>query len=71
MANTLTHKEAFDAMRIFLERYDERGRGEDSLRNVLSGISTYVWADGGPNDPAQWADWLAAVSEVVAAKNKM
>ncbi len=68
MDKTLTNKEAFDAMRIFLEHYDKRGRGKDSLRDVLGDISSTFWADGGPNDPAQWNDWLDAVSEVVAAR---
>jgi hypothetical protein len=68
MDKTLTNKEAFEAMRIFLGHYDERGGGKDSLQNVLSDISNFLWADGGPNDPAQWDDWLDAVSEVVAAR---
>ena len=68
MDKTLTNKEAFDAMRIFLERFNVRGGGKDDLVYVLGAISTDSWADGSPFDPAQWNDWLDAVSEVVAAR---
>ena len=67
MEKSLTAKEAFDAMGIFLNRYNERGGGTDDLINVLVDISTTAWADGGPFDPAQWDDWLSAVDEVIAA----
>jgi hypothetical protein len=55
-------EEAFRAMVIFLDRYYERGGGVDTLGDVLSSISQTIWADGSPNDPAQWQDWLDAVN---------
>jgi hypothetical protein len=61
MDDLITTKDAFRAMVIFLDRYYERGNRADSLENVLGDISNTLWADGGPNDPAQWSDWLAAV----------
>ncbi|MFT3724064.1 MAG: hypothetical protein QM773_10790 [Hyphomonadaceae bacterium] len=58
----LTTAHAFAAMASFLEAWWERGgRPDDSLVNLLSWIRPDVWADGAPNDPAMWADWLDAV----------
>jgi hypothetical protein len=65
MENLLSDKEAFEAMRIFLDAFYERGGRQDSLGYVLSAIGSFLWADGCPNDPAQWDDWLAAVKQVV------
>lgn len=52
---------AYRAMVIFSEKYYDRGGGLDTLAHVMSSISTYVWGDGTPNDPAMWADWLDAI----------
>ena len=70
MEKSLTTKEAFDAMFVFLERFNERGGGKDDLLYVLGAIQTRSWADGSPFDPAQWGDWLSAVDEVIAARKK-
>jgi hypothetical protein len=70
MEKSLTAKESFDAMRIFLERFNERGGGKDDLIYVLGAISNTSWADGGPFDPAQWNDWLEAVEAVIAARKQ-
>ena len=52
-------------MRLFLERYWERGnRSSADLASLLSDISTEIWADGSTGDSAQWHDWIAAVHEV-------
>jgi hypothetical protein len=48
-------------MVIFLERYYDRGGGADSLADVMGSISSFLWGDGTPNDPAMWADWLDAL----------
>lgn len=61
MSDVITNKEAFRAMVIFLDRYYHRGGGMDALGDVLSAISKDLWADGSPNDPAQWQDWLEAI----------
>lgn len=68
MEKFLTAGEAFDAMGIFLNYYNDRGGGKDELIHVLHDISTTVWLDGGPYDPAQWHDWLRAVNEVIAVR---
>jgi len=63
----LTALEAFDAMRVFVENYWERGLKEsDDLRFLLSAMNreTAIWADGGPGDPAMWSDWLLALGRV-------
>jgi hypothetical protein len=51
----LTEKEAFEAMRCFLQAFWERGgrNPESDLVDVLSWTAGDVWADGGANDPAQ------------------
>jgi hypothetical protein len=59
----LDERQAFEAMRYFLEAYWERtGKQPDErLTSVLSDIDTAVWTDGSPGDPATWDDWLEAV----------
>jgi len=44
------------------------GWGEDRLGGVLGDISSTPWAGGGPNDPAQWNDWLVAVDIILDAE---
>jgi hypothetical protein len=51
----------YRAMVIFMDRYYDRGGGADSLADVMSSISTFLWGDGTPNDPAMWSDWLDAI----------
>ena len=58
----LSEREAFEAMRLFLDAFYERaGDDLDTLRADLS-----IEADGEPLDPAAWQDWLAAVRSVKA-----
>ncbi|MBL0122734.1 MAG: hypothetical protein IPP88_08375 [Betaproteobacteria bacterium] len=64
MNDQITVEEAFRAMIVFLDRYYERGGGKDTLGHVLGDVSQFLWADGSPNDPAQWQDWLDAVKSV-------
>ena len=52
----LTVREAFEATRVFLEAYWVRGaRGSDDLATQISDLDA---------DPAQWSDWMEAVSRV-------
>ena len=61
----LSEKEAFQAMREFLDAYWERdGKTSDDLAALLGAISTDIGADGTTGDPAQWHDWLEAVKRV-------
>jgi hypothetical protein len=64
MSERITVEDAFKAMIIYLDRYYDRGKGADTLGDVLSAISQTIWDDGSPNDPAQWEDWLDAVKSV-------
>jgi hypothetical protein len=65
IVSTLNERQAFDAMRYFLERYWERGgRSSDDLAVLLGELSTDVFTDDAPSDPAQWHDWLVAVAAV-------
>ena len=64
---SLTAREAFDAMRYFLEAFWERG--SRSSEGVGFPVERYGWSatrDGGPIDSAQWSDWLDAVRKVEA-----
>lgn len=59
--------EAFDAMRLFLERYWEEGdRAEEEIRRLLSALNrdTTIWPEGGPADPAMWPAWIRAVEAI-------
>lgn len=63
----LTALEAFDAMRVFLERYwKDGGEGEDQIRRLLSALNRdrRIWPDGGPADPAMWPQWLRALETI-------
>lgn len=54
---------AFDAMRVFLEAYWERGsRENEGLASLLGSLDRNVWADCSPLDPALWDDWKDAVA---------
>ena len=62
----LDELQAFDAMKLFIEAYWKlRGEQSDDLSCLLSDISREVWANGMPGDPATWADFQAAVDEVI------
>jgi hypothetical protein len=55
----LTTREAFDAMRVFLERvWQRQGRPWDEIAFLIGGSR---WVDGSPVDVTIWEDWLRAV----------
>ena len=64
---TLTERQAFDAMRVFLEAFWLRGGAdvESELASLLSW--TQIAADGITMDPAQWNDWRDAVTSALQA----
>ena len=67
LSRDLNQLEAFDAMRHFLEAYWVRGgKAADELAVLLGDIDRTLANDGGPADPAQWADWLEAVRKIKA-----
>ena len=62
----LDERAAFDAMRVFLEAWWERGgRTSDDLAVLLGSLNPV--ADGMPLDPAQWSDWREAVDKVTGS----
>jgi len=70
---TLTVAQAFSAMRVFINRFHERGDlGADALPSILGWTSLRVWTQpksgGDPvtADPAQWVDWVYAVQQALA-----
>ena len=57
--DTITMKEGYDAMRVFLETVSLRlGKTDEEIDFIVGGLK---WADGSPVDPTMWQDWLAAV----------
>ena len=64
----LSTRQAFDAVRQFLEAYWERGlRSSEDIAILLSSMDGEMTHDGRPLDAAQWTDWLEAVRKVEAA----
>jgi hypothetical protein len=61
-------REAFEAMRLFVERFWIRnGREPVDVAELLDWTDTGLWDDPAvTNDPAQWADWVQAVADVRA-----
>lgn len=57
MAMEMTERQAFVAMRLFLEHFYSQA-GND-METLLSDIS--IERDGGTLDPAAWDDWLRCV----------
>lgn len=54
------HAKYFDAMKIFLEDYWERGdRLSDDFAKILSSLESEK--NGEPRDIALWNDWIEAV----------
>jgi hypothetical protein len=64
---TMSEREAFDAMRQYLEAYWERFNGA-SVSDVLSDTQPGFLADTVTADPAAWPDWREAVRKVLAAE---
>ena len=63
---TLNELEAFDAMRVFIETYWERGgKRSDDLAVLLGNLDRETWANGVPLDRAQWDDFREAVNSVL------
>jgi hypothetical protein len=59
----VTSRQAFLAMIRFLEAFVDRA-GPD-FATLMTDIE--IQADGGPLDPAAWADWMRALAGVVGA----
>jgi len=60
----LDEHQAYEAMRQFLQQYWEEFN-QATLADVLGDLSTELWADRTPADPAMWTDWLKAISAVL------
>jgi hypothetical protein len=61
---TLSPKQAYAAMLMYLVDYYERGKSEE-VAMMLAGM--HFLADGETADPAAWVDWLIAVEKVSTA----
>lgn len=61
-SDAITAQHGFAALVHFLNAFWERdGQPDDSMMKLLSWVSSGVWADGSPGDPAMWEDWLMAI----------
>lgn len=59
---------AFEAMRIFLEAYWERGgRSSDDIASLLGDLNRAAKGQE-PLDPATWTDWIEAIQ--IAESNR-
>ncbi len=61
---TLTIRQAFDAMVHFLERQYALDKS-DEIGTLLSSLSLQIWADDMTADPAAWNDWMESVQKVL------
>lgn len=61
---TLTIRQAFDAMVLFLERQYALDKS-DEIGTLLSNLSLQIWADDMTADPAAWDDWMESVQKVL------
>jgi len=61
---TLTIRQAFDAMVHFLERQYALDKS-DEIGTLLSSLSLQIWADDTTADPAAWEDWMESVQKVL------
>lgn len=66
MDRTLSEREAFRAVRCFLEQYNEREKSE-SLAQLIRWMEEGTWEHDAfeSADPAQWHDWVACVDRVL------
>jgi hypothetical protein len=65
---TLSSRQAFEAMRRFLEQFNEREPPErrETIEMLLGW--TEIQDDGITADPAQWSDWEQAVASVIGSE---
>jgi hypothetical protein len=61
---TLTIRQAFDAMVHFLERQYALDKS-DEIGTLLGSLSLQIWADDTTADPAAWDDWMESVQKVL------
>jgi hypothetical protein len=59
----LTERQAFEAMVLFLEDYQERGPSEDVA--ILPSWMSLTPGDNATADPAIWFDWEKCVRKVL------
>ena len=62
---TLTIRQAFDAMFCYLEDYYHRGKS-DEVGDMLSNLDVNnVFKSGYTADPAAWSDWMKCVCQIL------
>lgn len=61
---TMTIKQAFEIMVLFLEEYYQHTHSGD-VGSLLSDLDVHVWGDDATGDPAAWGDWMGCVQKVL------
>jgi hypothetical protein len=69
-AQKLTALQGFEAMRRFVQQFSQREPAEHRERFEQLLRWTEIEPDGITVDPAQWADWQAAVDETLSAESE-
>jgi hypothetical protein len=64
---TLTIRQAYEAMALFLEGVYQRTNSDD-LGALLGDLQ--ILEDGGTADPAAWQDWLNSVGKILSASGQ-
>jgi hypothetical protein len=59
-----SEKDAFDAMRQYIEEFCRPLGGDDELGYLLGAVTNFLWADGLPNVRTEWEDYLAVLARV-------
>jgi Tfp pilus assembly protein PilO len=67
----INERQAFEAMKVFLEEYwNQLGSGNE-LRLLLSSLNNTSNRTGLPMDIAMWDDWQRICKEVVAERPEL
>ena len=71
MDQMLTTRQAFQAMRCFIDQFKDRE--PDKYRERFEQLIrwTRIESDGGTYDPAQWPDWEAAVARALGPESDL
>jgi hypothetical protein len=71
MDQVLTMRQAFEAMRCFIDQFKEREPDQHRERFEALIRWTRVESDGITCDPAQWPDWEASVARALGPPNEL
>ena len=61
---TLSIRQAFEVMALFLEEHYQRTHSDD-VGALLGDLDMHLWGNGTTGDPAVWGDWMACVQKLL------